>query len=148
RAPRPVPAGRFLSCKIPAGEETGMATAIQISGPDTSARERVLTPEALDFVAELQDHLGAAREDLLRQRVLRQEDLSRGIPLEFLDHTQSIREADWQVAPAPPDLEDRRVEITGPVERKMMINAFNSGASVFMADFEDALAPTWQNVVE
>jgi malate synthase len=125
-----------------------MATAIQISGLDTPARERVLTPEALDFVAALQEHCGTAREDLLRQRLLRQEDLSRGVPLGFLDHTQPIRESPWQVAPAPPDLEDRRVEITGPVERKMMINAFNSGASVFMADFEDALSPTWQNVVE
>jgi len=99
-------------------------------------------------VAELQDHLGPAREDLLRQRDLRQEDLDRGIGFDFLDHTEPIRSSRWQVAPAPADLEDRRVEITGPVERKMMINALNSGASVFMADFEDALSPTWQNVVE
>jgi len=122
--------------------------AIQISGPETPSRERVLTPEALEFLADLQDHLGAAREDLLRQRELRQEDLDSGIPFDFLEHTEPIRDSEWQVAPAPPDLEDRRVEITGPVERKMMINAFNSGASVFMADFEDALSPTWQNVVE
>jgi len=122
--------------------------AIQISGPDTPSRGRVLTPEALDFLAELQDHIGAAREDLLQQRELRQEDLNRGITFDFLEHTEPVRESEWRIAPAPPDLNDRRVEITGPVERKMMINAFNSGASVFMADFEDALSPTWQNVVE
>jgi malate synthase len=121
---------------------------IHITGPEVPSSERVLTPEALEFVAELQDHLGAAREDLLNQRVLRQEDLDRGILFDFLEHTEAIREARWQVAPAPPDLEDRRVEITGPVERKMMINALNSGASVFMADFEDSLSPTWANVVE
>ncbi|HEV8581036.1 MAG TPA: malate synthase A [Thermoanaerobaculia bacterium] len=125
-----------------------MPTSIQITGADTPSRERVLTPEALDFVAALQEHLGAARDDLLRQRVLRQEDLARGIGFDFLEHTESIRGSRWQVAPAPSDLEDRRVEITGPVERKMMINALNSGASVFMADFEDALSPTWENVVE
>ncbi len=125
-----------------------MPTSIQITGRATPSSGRVLTPEALDFVATLQEHLGVARDDLLRERVRRQHDLTHGIPLAFLDHTQSIRESQWQVAPAPADLEDRRVEITGPVERKMMINAFNSGASVFMADFEDALAPTWENVVE
>ncbi|HEX9940526.1 MAG TPA: malate synthase A [Thermoanaerobaculia bacterium] len=125
-----------------------MATKIRVAGSETPARERVLTPQALEFVAELQGRLGEARDDLLRRRLLRQEDLARGIGLDFLEHTESIRSSRWQVAPAPPDLEDRRVEITGPVERKMMINALNSGASVFMADFEDALSPTWENVVE
>jgi malate synthase len=125
-----------------------MAMEIRIAGPETPSRERILTPEALDFVATLQEHLGVAREDLLQRRVLRQQDLALGVPLDFLEHTAAIRESPWQVAPAPPDLEDRRVEITGPVERKMMINALNSGASVFMADFEDSLSPTWQNVVE
>ncbi len=88
-----------------------------------------------------------ARIDLLRQRTLRQHDFAQGVPLEFLDHTRSVRDTAWEVAPTPPDLEDRRVEITGPVERKMMINALNSGASAFMADFEDSLSPTWENVV-
>ena len=125
-----------------------MATQIRVTGPETAARERVLTREALEFVAELQGRLGEARDDLLRRRVHHLEDLSRGAGLGFLDHTEGIRSSEWRVAPAPPDLEDRRVEITGPVERKMMINALNSGASVFMADFEDALSPTWQNVVE
>jgi malate synthase len=125
-----------------------MATKIRITGPETASRERVLTPQALEFVAELQGRLGEARDDLLRRRLLRQDDLNRGIGLDFLEHTETIRSSPWQVAPAPPDLEDRRVEITGPVERKMMINALNSGASVFMADFEDSLSPTWENVVE
>jgi malate synthase len=125
-----------------------MATAIQIAGLETPSSKRVLTPEALEFLAELQDHLGAARDDLLTARVRRQEDLDRDLTFDFLDHTEPIRSSRWHVAPAPPDLEDRRVEITGPVERKMMINALNSGASVFMADFEDSLSPTWENVVE
>jgi malate synthase len=121
---------------------------LQVMGRRTPSQDLVLTPEALDFVAHLQRNLGAAREDLLARRTRRLEDLGRGIGLDFLDHTASIRETEWQVAPSPPDLTDRRVEITGPVERKMMINALNSGASVFMADFEDSLAPTWENVVE
>jgi malate synthase len=121
--------------------------SIRIEGPGSPAAERVLTREALDFVAELQRRVGLARADLLRQRVLRQEDFAHGVPLGFLDHTRSIRDTAWEVAPTPPDLEDRRVEITGPVERKMMINALNSGASAFMADFEDSLSPTWENVV-
>jgi malate synthase len=125
-----------------------MATQIRVTGPETASRERVLTPAALEFVAELQGRLGEARDELLRRRVLRQDDLAQGIELGFLEHTDSIRSSEWRVAPAPPDLEDRRVEITGPVERKMMINALNSGASVFMADFEDSLSPTWSNVVE
>jgi malate synthase len=121
--------------------------SIRIEGAGSPAAERVLTREALAFVAELQRRVGLARVDLLRQRTLRQQDFAQGVPLEFLDHTRSIRDTAWEVAPTPPDLEDRRVEITGPVERKMMINALNSGASAFMADFEDSLSPTWENVV-
>ncbi|HEX3556290.1 MAG TPA: malate synthase A [Thermoanaerobaculia bacterium] len=126
-------------------DDTG---GVRVEGPATPSQDQILTPEALAFVAHLQRNLGAAREDLLERRARRLEDLSRGIGLGFLEHTADLREADWQVAPSPPDLTDRRVEITGPVERKMMINALNSGASVFMADFEDALSPTWQNVIE
>ncbi|HYO16675.1 MAG TPA: malate synthase A, partial [Thermoanaerobaculia bacterium] len=125
-----------------------MPNEIRIAGPETASRDRVLTREALAFVAELQGSLGAARDDLLYRRAQRQQDFARGIGLDFLDHTKSIRLTDWTVAPAPLDLQDRRVEITGPVERKMMINAHNSGANVFMADFEDSLSPTWANVVE
>src|SRR5919202_5901258 len=102
----------------------------------------ILSPEALAFVERLQRELGPARAELLERRRAR-----RGRP-DFLEETREVREADWTVAPAPPDLRDRRCEITGPVERKMMINALNSGARVFMADFEDACSPTWTNVVE
>ncbi|HYX23782.1 MAG TPA: malate synthase A [Thermoanaerobaculia bacterium] len=129
-------------------EDTEDTSGIRVEGPATPSQDQILTPEALAFVAHLQRNLGAAREDLLERRARRLEDLSRGVGLGFLEHTESIRESPWQVAPSPPDLTDRRVEITGPVERKMMINALNSGASVFMADFEDALSPTWSNVIE
>jgi malate synthase len=122
--------------------------AIRVEGKSAPSQDQILTSEALDFIAHLQREIGPAREDLLLQRVRRLDDLSHGIGLGFLEHTQGLREASWQVAPSPPDLTDRRVEITGPVERKMMINALNSGASVFMADFEDSLSPTWANVIE
>ncbi|MEX1172600.1 MAG: malate synthase A, partial [Chloroflexota bacterium] len=99
------------------------------------------------FVADLQRRFGAVRLDLLRQRDDRQAELDAGRPLDFLAATREVREGDWTVAPAPADFDDRRVEITGPAEPKMMINALNSGARVFMADLEDALSPTWANVV-
>ncbi len=108
-----------------------------------AADEQVLSPEALAFVERLHGELNPERERLLAQREER-----KGHRPEFLAETAHVREGDWQVAPPPPDLSDRRVEITGPVDRKMMINALNSGARVFMADFEDACSPTWANVVE
>jgi malate synthase len=108
----------------------------------SSGDEEVLSPDALAFVALLQRELGPRREELLARRQQR-----TGSP-DFLDETREIRAGDWRVAPPPQDLLDRRVEITGPVDRKMMINALNSGARVFMADFEDACSPTWANVVE
>ncbi len=103
----------------------------------------VLTPEAVAFVETLHRELNPERERLLALRTERLGQKPR-----FLDETREIREGDWTVAPPPADLQDRRVEITGPVERKMMINALNSGARVFMADFEDACSPTWENVIE
>ena len=109
--------------------------------------DRVLTDDALAFVADLQRRFGATRLDLLHRREERQTALAAGEVLDFLPGTREIREADWTVAPAPADFDDRRVEITGPAEPKMMINALNSGARVFMADLEDALSPTWANVV-
>ncbi len=121
---------------------------VRVEGPGSPATERVLTPEALDFVAEIQRRVGTERADLLRRRARRQQDFARGVQPGFLESTRSIRQTAWEVAPAPPDLQDRRVEITGPVERKMMINALNSGASTFMADFEDSLSPTWENAVQ
>jgi malate synthase len=104
--------------------------------------EDVLSPDALAFVALLQRELGPRRADLLRRRGER-----TGRPA-FLEETRAIRDGDWRVTPPPRDLLDRRAEITGPVERKMMINALNSGARVFMADFEDACSPTWANVLD
>ncbi len=108
----------------------------------------VLSSEALDFVALLQRELGPQRRELLARRAERQRELDAGARPDFLAETRGVREADWRVAEAPADLRDRRCEITGPVERKMMINALNSGARVFMADFEDANSPTWTNVVQ
>jgi malate synthase len=113
-----------------------------------AADEEVLTREALDFVGLLHRELNPLRLDLLERRRLRQAELDAGALPGFLPETKGIREGDWRVAPAPADLQDRRCEITGPVERKMMINALNSGARVFMADYEDANSPTWTNVVQ
>ena len=112
------------------------------------ADEDVLTREALDLVVRLQRELNPRRRELLERRREVQAELDAGGVPGFLPGTREIREGDWQVAPAPPDLRDRRCEITGPVDRKMMINALNSGARVFMADYEDANSPTWTNVVE
>jgi malate synthase len=108
----------------------------------------VLTPDALEFVGRLHREFNPGRERLLVRRAERHHRLEEGEELRFLDDTEPVRTADWTVAPAPRDLDDRRVEITGPVDRKMMINALNSGARVFMADLEDSLSPTWENVVE
>ena len=110
--------------------------------------EEILGPDALAFVQELHRRFNPERERLLDARLVRQERLDAGERPHFLDETREIREADWRVAPAPPALQDRRVEITGPVDRKMVINALNSGARVFMADFEDANSPTWSNNLE
>src|SRR5207249_10703575 len=113
-----------------------------------SAREQILTKGALEFVELLQRELGATRRELLERRRERQRSLDAGERPDFLAETHDVREADWRVAEPPADLRDRRCEITGPVDRKMMINALNSGARVFMDDFEDSLSPTWQNVVD
>jgi malate synthase len=111
-------------------------------------REQVLTEDALSFVELLQRELGSTRLELLERRRERKAALDGGERPDFLVETRDVRDGDWRVAPAPADLRDRRCEITGPVDRKMMINALNSGARVFMGDFEDSLSPTWQNVVE
>src|SRR3989442_857220 len=108
----------------------------------------VLTPEAVEFLHLLQRELGGEREELLAERHRRAERLRAGELPDFLAETRGVREGDWRVPPAPADLTDRRVEITGPTDRKMVINALNSGAKVFMADFEDANSPTWENVVD
>ena len=120
---------------------------VEVTGPIVPGADRVLTHEALAFIADLQRRFAPLRLDLLHQRHERQAALDAGERPDFLASTHEIREAAWTVAPAPADFDDRRVEITGPAEPKMMINALNSGASVFMADLEDALSPTWENVV-
>jgi malate synthase len=122
-------------------------TGVTVTGPAVAGSDRVLTDEALAFIADMQRRFGPVRLDLLRRREERQAALDAGQRPEFLPGTRDVREDDWVVAPAPADLDDRRVEITGPAEPKMMINALNSGARVFMADLEDALSPTWANVV-
>src|SRR5207248_1987463 len=120
---------------------------IEVKGPKVAGSEAILTREALALVERLHRELNARREQLLARRAERQRELDRGEEFHFLPETKKVRDGDWKVAPIPKDLARRFVEITGPVERKMMINALNSGADVFMADFEDALSPTWSNVV-
>jgi malate synthase len=121
---------------------------LELRGSIDSAFEQVLTPDALEFAAELQREFGGRRHELLERRAERRRALRAGEMLDFRPETEDVRLGDWQVAPAPPDLRQRWVEITGPTDRKMMINALNSGADGFMADFEDANAPTWRNMVE
>jgi malate synthase len=121
---------------------------VEVRAPVTPEQVAILTPDALAFLAALQRAHNGRRLELLADRVALQEKLDSGWLPDFLPDTRSIREGDWTVAPTPPDLLNRRVEITGPVDRKMVINALNSRAAVFMADFEDATAPTWANQVE
>jgi malate synthase len=123
-------------------------SGLTVTGPTVEGSDEVLTAEALAFVERLERAFGGRRNELLGRRAEVQRSISAGNPMEFPEETRAIREGDWKVGPVPKDLEDRRVEITGPVERKMMINALNSGAKVFMADFEDALSPTWSNLLQ
>jgi malate synthase len=123
------------------------ASGIEIVGQTPADAAHVLTPEALEFVARLHRQFNPTRERLLKARTERQAALDRGQRPTLLPETADIRSREWQVVPVPATLRERHVEITGPVERKMMINALNSGASCFMADFEDSLSPTWANVV-
>jgi len=121
---------------------------VAVLGPAIAGSERVLTPQALAFVADLERRFGGRRRQLLARRKGVQMRLDAGERPVFADETRELRQADWKIAEAPHDLRDRRVEITGPVDRKMIINALNSGANVFMADFEDSNAPTFANLVE
>src|SRR3954464_14042047 len=122
-----------------------MATA-EIQAPVQDRIEEVLTPDALELVASLHGELDDTRRALLERRQERQRQLDGGGSLDFLEETREGREGDWRIAPEPDALADRRVEITGPTSRKMVINALNSGARGFMADFEDSNSPTWQNM--
>jgi malate synthase len=121
---------------------------IEITGRITPEFAQILTPEAVAFAARLQRAFGGRRDELLARRAARQRELDAGTVPDFLPETRAIREADWVCAPIGGDIVDRRVEITGPVDRKMVINALNSGASVFMADFEDANTPKWDNNIQ
>jgi malate synthase len=116
--------------------------------PSSEVESLILNPEACSFLTELARNFETRRQHLLERRRFRQNELDSGKLPDFLPETAAIRESDWTVAPIPQDLLDRRVEITGPVDRKMIINALNSGANVFMADFEDSNSPTWQNNLE
>lgn len=121
---------------------------VKVLAPDDNLSKEILTPEALGFIADLEARFGPRRRELLASRRKYQVALDAGERPDFLPETAEIRNANWTVAPLPPDLLDRRVEITGPVERKMVINALNSGARVFMADFEDATTPLWTNLLQ
>ncbi len=120
-------------------------SGVELLSPLDPGFERILTPDAMRFVADLHRRFNASRLKLLAARAERQKRLNAGEKPDFLYATRDIRQSDWFVAPLPKDLLDRRVEITGPVDRKMIINALNSGAQVFMADFEDSNTPTWTN---
>jgi len=124
------------------------AQETEILAPLPAGAEELLTPQALEFLAELERLARPKRRELLERRVARQSLLDRGQLPDFLRETAHIRRGPWRIAPVPPALADRRVEITGPTDRKMVINALNSGAKVFMADFEDANSPTWENMVQ
>jgi malate synthase len=121
---------------------------VEIVGPVSSASSTLLTSAAVAFVAKLAREFEPRRRELLARRLQRQKDFDSGKLPDFLHETASIRAGNWKIAPVPHDLQDRRVEITGPTDRKMVINALNSGANVFMADFEDSNTPTWQNMIE
>ena len=130
KSPKPLPAG------------------VEIRAAVTPEFSAILTPQALAFVAKLARKFEPRRRELMAARALRQAEFDAGKLPDFLAETKALRAADWTVAVAPRDLQDRRVEITGPTDRKMVINALNSGANVFMADFEDSNTPTWENMIE
>ena len=121
---------------------------VEILGPVSAPFREILTPEALGFVAELVREFSRRRAELLERRKEVQRKLDQGFLPDFLPETEPVRRASWKISPLPSDLQDRRVEITGPVDRKMIINALNSGAKVYMADFEDSHSPTWEGTIQ
>src|SRR5438094_857935 len=141
--------GRSRSATLPimTTARTRSGAGFEVHAPLEPGFAEILTPEARRFLTTLARACEPRRQELLARRVERQRRLDAGERPDFLSETRSVREAAWTVAPIAPDLTDRRVEITGPVDRKMIINGLNSGANVFMADFEDANAPTWENNV-
>jgi malate synthase len=129
-----------MSEKFPGG--------VEINGAITPQFREILTPEAVAFFAKIANAFEPRRQELLAKRAIRQKEFDAGKLPDFLPETASIRDGEWKISPQPKDLLDRRVEITGPTDRKMVINALNSGASTFMADFEDANCPVWSNMIE
>src|SRR3954469_17408317 len=121
---------------------------IRVAGRVTTEFAQILSEPALEFIGQLHREFEPRRQELLARRAARQKEFDAGKRPDFLPETKSIRESNWKIAAQPKDMLDRRVEITGPTDRKMVINALNSGASTFMADFEDANCPTWANMVE
>ena len=124
-----------------------LESTLEVTGILTPAYEEILTSDALAFVEKLESEFGERRKDLLDKRENRQNEIDNGVYPHFLPETEHVRNSDWSINPVKNDLQDRRVEITGPVDRKMIINALNSGVKVFMADFEDSNAPTWNNLL-
>ena len=139
-----VPMASERSATMPA---SAVPEGVAVTGALAPGYADILSLEALGFVAQLEREFGPRRHDLLDRRTQVQRQISDGLMPNFLPETAAVRAADWTIDPVPDDLVDRRVEITGPVERKMIINALNSGANVFMADFEDATSPTWDNLI-
>src|SRR5262249_54877405 len=131
-----------------AGGRAAEVAGVQVTGKLGPRYQEVLTPDALAFLAELHRRFDATRKRLLARRAARQARFDAGELPDCLHQARHLRDSDWRIAPIPADLLDRRVEITGPVDRKMIINALNSGANVYMADFEDANSPTWANNIE
>ena len=129
-------------------EATIKINGIEVIGPVSEAFQQILTPEALQFVGALAREFESRRKELLQRRIEVQKAIDGGSFPDFLPETQHIRDGDWKIAPVPADLQDRRVEITGPVDRKMVINALNSGASTYMADFEDSHSPAWEATIQ
>lgn len=135
-----------IDCTMETLSET--LIGVEVKAPLHHTYKRILTQDALQFIAVLHRKFNRRREYLLQQRQVRQRDIDHGKLPDFLPDTKIIRESEWRVGSLPDCLQDRRVEITGPVDRKMIINALNSGAKVFMADFEDSTSPTWKNIIE
>jgi len=147
-SPQPPARARAATPGVHGSPESGFPDGVRVLGSLEPDFERVLTGEALELVARLERAFRGRRRELLERRQEVQLKLDAGHRPDFLAETADVRSSDWTVAPIPEDLLDRRVEITGPVDRKMIINALNSGANVFMADFEDASSPTWANMVD
>jgi malate synthase len=133
--------------EVPASRPGVSPSLVELTAPTPVGTERILSRDALAFVGRLARAFRPRIEERLAARVERQAAIDAGEPLDFLASTRDVREGDWKVAPAPRDLTNRKVEITGPVDRKMIVNALNSGANAFMADFEDATSPTWENLI-